>query len=105
VPPDGYHKRTFDLCREHDILYISDEVVTGFGRLGHWFASKEVFGIQPDMITCAKGLTSGYLPLGACIISDSMMERMTNNGEMLFSNGYTYSGHPLASAAAVANPA
>jgi putrescine---pyruvate transaminase len=103
VPPDGYHKRTFDLCREHDILYISDEVVTGFGRLGHWFASKEVFGIQPDMITCAKGLTSGYLPLGACIISDSMMERMTNNGEMLFSNGYTYSGHPVSCAAALKN--
>ena len=91
VPPDGYHKRTFDICRTNDILYISDEVVTGFGRLGHWFASEKVYGIQPDIITCAKGLTSGYLPLGACIISDSMMERMTHQGEVLFSNGYTLS--------------
>ena len=103
VPPDGYHKRTFDLCRSHDILYISDEVVTGFGRLGHWFASETVFGIKPDIITCAKGLTSGYLPLGACIISDEMMERMTHQGEVLFSNGYTYSGHPVSCAAALKN--
>lgn len=104
VPPEGYHKRTFDLCRKHDILYISDEVVTGFGRLGHWFASEEVFGIKPDMITCAKGLTSGYLPLGACIISDEIMERMTGpDQDVAFSNGYTYSGHPVACAAALKN--
>ena len=81
VPAPGYHKRTFDVCRANDILYISDEVVTGFGRLGHWFCSEEVFGIQPDMITCAKGLTSGYLPMGACIISDRVMEMMANLGE------------------------
>ena len=103
VPPKGYHKRTFDLCRQHDILYISDEVVTGFGRLGHWFASEKVYGIKPDMITCAKGLTSGYLPLGACIISDEMMGRMAHKGEVLFSNGYTYSGHPVSCAAALKN--
>ena len=103
VPPEGYHKRTFDICRAHDILYISDEVVTGFGRLGHWFSSEAVFGIQPDIITCAKGLTSGYLPLGACIISDRMMERMTHRGDVLFSNGYTYSGHPVSCAAALKN--
>ncbi|CAI8195260.1 putative aminotransferase [marine metagenome] len=103
VPPQGYHKRTFDLCRQHDILYISDEVVTGFGRLGHWFASEKVYGIKPDMITCAKGLTSGYLPLGACIISDEMMGRMAHKGEVLFSNGYTYSGHPVSCAAALKN--
>ncbi len=77
IPPAGYHKRTFDICRKHDILYISDEVVTAFGRIGHWFASEAEFGIVPDMITCAKGLTSGYLPLGACIISDRVMDRMT----------------------------
>lgn len=103
VPPGGYHKRSFDICRAHDILYISDEVVTGFGRLGHWFSSEAVFGIQPDIITCAKGLTSGYLPLGACIISDRMMERMTHRGDVLFSNGYTYSGHPVSCAAALKN--
>ncbi|XDA99219.1 aminotransferase [Sulfitobacter sp. LCG007] len=104
VPPEGYHRRTFEICRRHDILYISDEVVTAFGRLGHWFASQDVFGIEPDIITCAKGLTSGYLPLGACIISDRVMERMTGPDEkVLFSNGYTYSGHPVCCAAALKN--
>ncbi|KRO89569.1 MAG: aminotransferase [Paracoccaceae bacterium] len=104
VPAPGYHKRTFDLCRENDILYISDEVVTGFGRLGHWFASSDVFGIEPDMITCAKGLTSGYLPLGACIISDRVMEQMSNLGSpSSYANGYTYSGHPVSCAAALKN--
>lgn len=104
VPPEGYHKRTLEVCRKHDILYISDEVVTGFGRLGHWFASEEVYGIVPDMITCAKGLTSGYLPLGACIISDALMERMAGaEGDDVFYNGYTYSGHPVSCAAALKN--
>lgn len=104
VPPPGYQKRTLEICRAHDILYISDEVVTAFGRLGHWFASEDVFGIIPDIITCAKGLTSGYLPLGACIISDRIMERMTGpDQDVLFSNGYTYSGHPVCCAAALEN--
>jgi adenosylmethionine-8-amino-7-oxononanoate aminotransferase len=104
IPPPGYHKRTLDICRAHDILYISDEVVTGFGRLGHWFASEEVYGIVPDIITCAKGLTSGYLPLGACIISDAVMARIADaEGDDLFYNGYTYSGHPVACAAAIKN--
>jgi putrescine---pyruvate transaminase len=104
IPPDGYHKRTFDICRAHDILYISDEVVTAFGRLGHWFASEDEFGIIPDIITCAKGLTSGYLPLGACIISDRVMDQMTGpDQDMLFSNGYTYSAHPVSCAAALKN--
>ncbi len=104
IPPEGYHKRTLEICRAHDILYISDEVVTAFGRLGHWFASEDVFGIVPDIITCAKGLTSGYLPLGACIISDALMARMTGPDEnVLFSNGYTYSGHPVCCVAALKN--
>lgn len=104
VPPPGYHRRTFDICRAHDILYISDEVVTGFGRLGHWFASEAVFGIRPDMITCAKGLTSGYLPLGACIISDRVMAHCASPDEpALFSNGFTYSGHPVSCVAALKN--
>ena len=75
VPPEGYHRRTLEICRAHDVLYISDEVVTAFGRLGHWFASEDVFGITPDIITCAKGLTSGYLPLGAMIVSDRFWMR------------------------------
>ncbi|WP_280952560.1 aminotransferase [Roseovarius aestuariivivens] len=104
IPPEGYHRRTLELCRKHDILYISDEVVTGFGRLGHWFASEDVFGIQPDFITCAKGITSGYLPLGACLISDRVMSRMTGEDhDVLFPNGYTYSAHPVCCAAALKN--
>jgi adenosylmethionine-8-amino-7-oxononanoate aminotransferase len=104
VPPPGYHKRTLEVCHKHDILYISDEVVTGFGRLGHWFASEAVYGIVPDIITCAKGLTSGYLPLGACILSDALMARMAGaEGDDVFYNGYTYSGHPVCCAAALKN--
>ena len=104
VPTPGYHKRTWELCRKNDILYISDEVVTGFGRLGHWFSSKDVFDIEPDMITCAKGLTSGYLPLGACIISDRVMEMMSDLGEASsYTNGYTYSAHPVCCVAALKN--
>ena len=65
VPPPGYHQRTWEICRKYDVLYISDEVVTAFGRLGHLFASKDVFGIEPDIIVSAKGISSGYVPLGA----------------------------------------
>ncbi|MGB0504744.1 MAG: aminotransferase [Pikeienuella sp.] len=104
VPPPGYHRRTLEVCRANDILYISDEVVTGFGRLGHWFCSEDVFDIQPDMITCAKGLTSGYLPLGACIVSDSVMQRISGGeGPSVYTNGYTYSGHPVSCVAALKN--
>ena len=105
VPPEGYHQRCLEVCRKHDVLYISDEVVTAFGRLGHWFASKEVFGIEPDIITCAKGLTSGYVPMGACIISDRIFSQISGDRsqDATFSNGYTYSGHPVSSAAALKN--
>lgn len=103
VPPPGYHKRCLEICRKHDVLYISDEVVTGFGRLGHWFASESVFDIVPDIITCAKGLTSGYVPMGACIISDRLFEDISGDKSKgaAFSNGYTYSGHPVSAAAAL----
>ena len=103
VPPEGYHERCLEVCRKHDVLYISDEVVTAFGRLGHWFASKEVFGIEPDIITCAKGLTSGYIPMGACIISDPIYNEVAggNSKGATFSNGFTYSGHPISAAAAL----
>ncbi len=104
VPPKGYHQRSLELCRRHDILYISDEVVTAFGRLGHFFASEAVFGIVPDMIVTAKGLTSGYQPLGAVIFSDRVYEAMSaEDPDGWFTNGYTYSGHPVACAAALAN--
>jgi adenosylmethionine-8-amino-7-oxononanoate aminotransferase len=105
VPPPGYHKRCLEVCRAHDVLYISDEVVTGFGRLGHWFASEAVFDIEPDIITCAKGLTSCYLPLGACIISDRVFTRISGGKaeKAVFANGFTYSGHPVCCAAALKN--
>lgn len=105
VPPKGYHKRCIEVCHVHDILYISDEVVTAFGRLGHWFASKDVFDIQPDIITCAKGLTSGYAPMGAAIFSDRLVDSVSgDNGQgAVFSNGYTYSGHPVSAAAGMAS--
>ena len=77
VPPPGYQKRTWEICRKYDVLYISDEVVTGFGRLGHIFASEPVFDIVPDIITSAKGLTSGYVPLGAFFVSDRLYEQLT----------------------------
>ncbi len=102
VAPDGYHKRALDLCRAYDIKYISDEVVTAFGRLGHMFASQDVFGIQPDMITTAKGLTSGYQPLSATLFNDEIYEVIAGDGAM-FLHGMTYSGHPAAAAAALAN--
>ena len=97
VPPKGYHKRTFDLCKKHDIFYISDEVVTAFGRLGHMVSSEEMFGIQPDVIIMAKGLSSGYVPLGATVISDEIYEVISRpkKENPYFSHGFTYSGHPL----------
>jgi adenosylmethionine-8-amino-7-oxononanoate aminotransferase len=105
VPPPGYQKRTWEVCRKHDVLYISDEVVTGFGRLGHIFASEPAFGIQPDIITCAKGLTSGYVPLGAMLVSDRLFDALTETAGkgQFFANGYTYSAHPVACAAGMAN--
>jgi putrescine---pyruvate transaminase len=101
MPPEGYLCRMWEVCRRHDILFIADEVVTAFGRLGHWFASEAEFGVVPDMITCAKGLTSGYLPLGALIFSDRIWEAMAAKGERWFTSGFTYSGHPVSCAAAL----
>ena len=103
VPPQGYLKRMWEICQRHDILFIADEVVTAFGRIGHWFASEDEFGIIPDVITCAKGLTSGYLPLGAMIFSDRVWKVMAEKGERWFTTGFTYSGHPVSCAAALKN--
>ncbi|HWA51189.1 MAG TPA: aminotransferase [Dongiaceae bacterium] len=104
VPPPGYQRRTWEICRKYGVLYISDEVVTGFGRLGHVFASQPVFDIVPDVITAAKGLTSGYVPLGAFLVSDALYQKMLDvagEGQM-FANGFTYSSHPVACAAGLA---
>ncbi len=105
VPPPGYHRRCLEVCRKYDVLYISDEVVTAFGRLGHWFASEDVFDVVPDIITSAKGITSGYMPLGAVFISDRLVKMLAApEAEIgMFANGFTYSGHPVAAAAALKN--
>jgi putrescine aminotransferase len=105
VPPKGYHARFKAVCEQHDIVYISDEVVTAFGRCGEWFASEKVFGVVPDIITFAKGVTSGYVPLGGFAISEKLLARVSGdkaNGAY-FANGYTYSGHPVSCAAALKN--
>jgi len=98
VPPQGYHARCLEICRKYDMLYLSDEVVTSFGRLGHCFASEAVFGIQPDIITTAKGLTSAYIPMGAFLVSDRLLNEIKELGgdSEVFSNGFTYSGHAVA---------
>ncbi|MER5173807.1 aminotransferase [Thioclava kandeliae] len=105
IPPKGYHARFKEICEKHEILYISDEVVTAFGRCGEWFASEKVFGVVPDIITFAKGVTSGYVPLGGVAISDKLLARVSgeNAGGAYFGNGYTYSGHPVSCAAGLAN--
>lgn len=104
VPPLNYNKRMWEVCKKYDMLYVSDEVVTAFGRLGHWFASESEFGVQPDIITCAKGLTSGYQPLGATLFSDDIWDVISEEGKgRCFAHGYTYSGHPVACAAALKN--
>ncbi len=103
VPPRGYLARLREICSEHGILLIFDEVITGFGRLGAPFAAQR-FGVTPDMITCAKGLTSGTVPMGAVIANDSVYRALVQGpeGQIELFHGYTYSGHPLASAAALA---
>jgi len=105
VPPPGYHRRTQDVCHRYGVLYVSDEVVTGFGRLGHMFASEPMFDLSPDVITSAKGLTSGYVPLGASIFSDQIYEVISRPepGRDSFNHGFTYSGHPICCAAALKN--
>ena len=101
VPPDGYFNHIQDICRRHDILFIADEVITGFGRTGQWFAS-QTMNLSPDMMTLAKGLTSGYLPMSAVMVGDRVADRLIADGGE-FCHGFTYSGHPVAAAVALAN--
>jgi len=102
VPPTGYHPRAANVCASNDIMMVSDEVVTSFARLGKMFASKDIFGIQPDVICTAKGLSSGYQPISATIISDAIYEVVAAKNNK-FLHGMTYSGHPACCAAALAN--
>lgn len=103
-PPPDYLAQVREICRRYEVLFIADEVVTGFGRLGSWFGSRH-YGIQPDMMTMAKGLTSGYLPLGATAVSDEVFSAFVamEGSRPEFRHGNTYSGHPIATAAALAN--
>ncbi len=102
-PPEGYLQAVRDICRRHDVLFVADEVITGYGRTGEWFASGR-FGLDPDLITSAKGLSSGYLPIGAVIAGRKVTEPFWREGSVeVFRHGYTYSGHPAAAAVALAN--
>jgi adenosylmethionine-8-amino-7-oxononanoate aminotransferase len=103
-PPPGYLPRMREILATHGILFISDEVVTAFGRIGHWFASYDEYGIEPDIVVVAKGLTSGYLPLGATIYSDRIHDVISAaDPDAWFTHGFTYSGHPVCCAAALKN--
>lgn len=101
VPPSTYWPEIMRICKERDILFIADEVITGFGRTGEWFAS-QTLGLTPDIITVAKGLSSGYLPIGASLVSDAIVDVLTEHGGD-FNHGYTYSAHPTAAAVALEN--
>jgi putrescine aminotransferase len=100
--PPGYLAKAREICREFGVLFVADEVVTGFGRVGAWFAS-ERFSLDPDLIVCAKGITSGYLPLGAVIASGHVAEPFFDGTVGMWRHGYTYSGHATVAAAALAN--
>jgi putrescine aminotransferase len=101
IPPESYWPEIQRICDEYGILLVADEVITAFGRLGEWFGSTH-FGIRPDLITFAKGVTSGYLPLGGSLVSDRVAEVIIAKGGE-FAHGYTYSGHPTTCAVALAN--
>jgi len=103
-PSAGYLERLRELCTEHGALLIFDEVITGFGRLGSWFAA-EYYGVVPDMITFAKGCTSGYLPLGGVVVGDAVLDVIEADPTFILRHGFTYSGHPTACVAALENTA
>ena len=100
-PPPGYFERVREICDEYDVLLVSDEVICAFGRIGSMFACND-FGYVPDIITCAKGMSSGYSPIGAMIASDRLFEPF-NDGKTTFGHGYTFGGHPVSAAVALAN--
>ncbi len=101
IPPRNYWQEIEKICRRHDVLLVADEVICGFGRTGNWFAA-ETFGFQPDIMTLAKGITSGYIPLGAVMFNDRVAGVLKEKGGEL-AHGYTYSGHPVCAAVALEN--
>ncbi|PIE15683.1 MAG: aspartate aminotransferase family protein [Rhodobacterales bacterium] len=100
IPPESYWPEIQRICDEHEILLIADEVICGFGRTGNWFGAQS-FAIRPDIMTIAKGMSSGYLPIGGSLLADHVAEVIAEGGD--FNHGYTYSGHPVACAAAMEN--
>lgn len=100
-PPPGYFQRVREICDRHDVLLVSDEVICAFGRIGHMFAC-DAYGYEPDMITFAKAVTSGYSPLGGTVVSDRVYEPF-RHADAMFSHGYTFGGHPVSTAVANAN--
>jgi adenosylmethionine-8-amino-7-oxononanoate aminotransferase len=102
VPPDGYFARIREICDEHGVLLVADEVICGFGRVGDWFGTTR-YGIEPDMMTMAKGLTSAYAPLGALVASPKVIEPFFADPKAMFVHGITFGGHPVACAIALAN--
>jgi len=101
IPPDTYWPEINRICKAHNILLVADEVICGFGRTGNWWGS-ETFGIEPDLMPIAKGLSSGYLPIGGVLVNDSVGDVITTGGGEFY-HGFTYSGHPAACAAALKN--
>ena len=100
VPPDNYWPEIQRICRENDVLVVCDEVITGFGRTGEWFGAQK-FGIEADLMTIAKGLTSGYVPMSAVLMTDAVFDVLAEGG--VIPHGYTYSGHPVSAAVALEN--
>ena len=100
IAPDSYWPRVREILAKYEILFIADEVICGFGRTGHWFGS-DYYGNKPDMMTIAKGLTSGYVPMGGLVVRDKIVEVLNQGGD--FNHGFTYSGHPVAAAVALEN--
>jgi len=100
-PPPGYFERVREICDKHDVLLVADETICAFGRIGEMFAMSR-YGVTPDIITCAKGMTSGYSPIGAMIVNDRLFEPY-RHGETIFAHGYTFGGHPVSCAVALAN--
>jgi beta-alanine--pyruvate transaminase len=102
-PPEGYLTKLAEICRRHGILLIFDEVITGFGRTGEWFAAQR-WDVTPDLMVLAKGLSSAYAPIGAVAATDAVHEAFVDTtGAVELPHGYTYSGHPVSCAAALAN--
>jgi adenosylmethionine-8-amino-7-oxononanoate aminotransferase len=101
VPPEGYWRGVREICDRYDILLSADEVITGFGRVGHWFAS-ERYDIRPDLVTCAKGLSSSYAAIGAVLATDRVMEPFLGDTSM-YAHGITFGGHPVMCAIALKN--